>query len=198
MESFKKEEVLPSNLYERLTVKEEFQQIQKKLNQNDKLSNHDWNYLLPRLYLIACYYASTEEKMTLKEKLICLHNKLTMATNEKWSPIYTECYKLSEALTSFEKEVEINRDLFFGKDIVSSTFDEEDLKILLSQHREASIFHQNKEAYIKEFMESQIGEISSNAKLYIHAYNSAYAMERELVKQYPEKSKKKVYFFVKR
>ena len=198
MESFKEEEVLPSNLYERLTETEEFQQIQKKLNQNDKLSDWDWNYLLPRLYLIACYYASEEEKMTLKEKLICLHNKLIMATNEKWSPIYTECYKLVEALTSFEKEVEINRDLFFGEDIVSSTFDEEDLKILLSQHKEASIFHQNREVYIKEFVESPIGEISSNARLYIHAYKRAYATERELVKQYPEKSKKKVYFFEKK
>ena len=196
MESFKKEEVLPSNLYERL--KEEFQQIQRKLNGNDKLDDCDWNYLLPRLYLIACYYASEEEKMTVKEKLICLHNKLTMATHEKWSPIYTECYKLSEALTSFEKEAEINRDLFLGKDIVSSTFDEEDLKILLSQHKEASIFHQNREAYLKEFVGSQIGEISSNAKLYIHAYKSAYEAERKLVKQYPEKSKKKVYFFEKK
>ena len=186
-----------SDFFEMFLNTEEYQNIQKKLDQGDTLCKEEWQFVLSYLHFITVYYSSMQGKPTVKGKILYWCNKCNMLLCDKESPLHTEYYKTVEMFSSFDKDAIITRDLFTGEKIILSSFQEDDLKILLSQHKEASIFHQNRDAYIREFIHSDIGELSPNAKLFLHAYRRAFDVEREIVKQYSKKDRKKVYFLRK-
>lgn len=170
--------------YQILETTEKFQRIKEKLENKEKITKQEWDFITEQLDLITYRSCFMEEKNTISDSLLFIISKLGMKLNKKHGYNYTIHYKTLEAITSFDKEKEINDDLLIGMEIVRDSNKEKDLESLLKQHREAYIFRENKEAYLREYIVSDAGILSPNERLYIHAYNYAYQNEKKLVKQY--------------
>ena len=67
------------------------------------------------------------------------------------------------------------------------TREESHLNSLLNQHKEASIFRENQNAYFHSYIEAPYVVLYPNEKLYIYAYHHAYQEEKKFVKQLKKK-----------
>ena len=169
--------------YEFVNKMPSFEQIQKKLDTNEKLSEEDWDYILMRLFFIFLHALKEQDRMDIATKIAYLFAKVNMKIAKKDGPLYNECYKITELISSFQKEKEINQDLLEGIQAVLHSLEEQELIDLLKQNQEANIFRENQRAYVDAYDNTTMGEISPNEKLYIHALNRAYQEEKKYLKK---------------
>ncbi len=166
-----------------------FQTIQGKLDTSEKLTEEEWHFVIMKLFFVFCHALMRQEKIDIISQIILLFAKINMKLATKNGPLYNECYKVIEFVTSYQKECEVNKDLLKGIQTVVHSHDETDLGYLLRQYQEASLFHDSRRAYLDEYHHTTTGELSPNEKLYIHAFHNAYQEEKKLVKQYVKDEK---------
>ena len=87
-----------------------------------------------------------------------------------------------------KKLKEINKDLLYGLEELKKNTEENDIDILLSQHKEACAFRDNKKAFEKAYEHSSNGIISSKERISMNTFNRAYEREKTFVKLYSNNS----------
>lgn len=164
-----------------------FTTIESKLNSQEKLNDEEWNYILSKLFLVFVRSLGEENRIGLAGKIVLLFSKLNMKVLKQNSPLYNRVYKIMQLMTSKQQEAEINDDIYDGICVVSYLKNEENLEKLLEQYNITNQFRESKDAFFHETQTTPFEEISTNEKLYIHAFNHAYEEEKKLVKKYFQK-----------
>jgi len=175
--------------YHFLDNRPEFHTIIDKVENSIKLSEAEWSYIFTKLYLISCRALLEEGKLDFMDYVFYLLSKLGLKVAKKNQSLYYECYKMVQFVQSIQKGKEINVDLLNGIDYVMETSQESDLNILLQQYKEANIFRDNQDAYMKAYQDSISGEISVSERMYSHAFQNAYDREQILNKSLIKKLK---------
>ena len=158
-------------------------EIQTKLDSHEKLTETEWNLIIRNLLIVGINALLKEEKYEIAETILGLVAKIGLLLGKKDGMFYNECYKSSEAFKSLKWEREVNTDFLFSIKRVNDCKKEERLAILLKQYKEAIRFHSSKDAYIEAYHNTQLGEVSSDERLFIHAFHRAYEEEKKLVKE---------------
>ena len=180
-------------LYEAQTASEYFRflyysssfiNILKKLNNKEKLNDREWDYLIKRLFLVTCKAIDEEDSINVVDRITYILNKIGVKVFKEDGHIYNECMKMVEFIESIYMEQEINEDLLLGLDKIETERNETELDILLKQHREASVFRDNKDAFYTEYNNSKKGVISDSESAYMDSMDRSYIREKELVKRY--------------
>ena len=109
----------------------QFQDILKKLNSDEKLTDDEWMYILGRLFLVTSRSTAEYEKnnLDLKDTLIKIICRIGMFLTFTDSDVYNEFYKMFEYLSSFKKLKIISSELFDYFLLVDEEKNEELLKI---------------------------------------------------------------------
>ena len=156
--------------------------IQKNINR-EKLTDEEWEYILFRLYILSCKALVEEQGVDFMDRILSFLSKIGMKISKQDKPLYNECLKMVEFVSSFRKEKEINvdvRDSFYEtQDSKSPT----DLDILLHQYEEADLFRKSRNAFMEAYKGSEYGQLSIHERMYIRAFQNAYLREKELVKR---------------
>ncbi|MBQ9019357.1 MAG: hypothetical protein IJ097_03530 [Bacilli bacterium] len=173
-----------SGYFRYLYYSKPFIPILKKLESNDKLIDEEWNYLIRRLFLVTYKAIDEENNTSFKDDVIYILSKIGIKITIKNGHLYNECYKMINFIESMQKEKDINVDLLNGINIVDSNKNMTDLDILLKQHREASIFRDNQNAYYAAYDSSFKGFVTESEKNYIYSMNRSYIREKNLVNKY--------------
>ena len=173
-----------SHYFNYIKKSDTYMSILAKLDGEGKLETCEWEYLFQKLFVVSCKAMMEEMKPSFVDSIIYLFSRFGMMIGSKDSRLYNECFKMVEYITSMKKGKDINKDLFYGLEVVGSSKEKDDLDILLQQHHEATVFRDNFEAFMKAYENSNDGVVSINERLCINSYNQAYEREKKLVLQY--------------
>jgi len=161
-----------------------FSKILKKLNSNEKLNDSDWDYLIKRLFLVTAKAMNEEDSINIVDRVTYILNKIGIKVFRKEGRLYNECVKMVAFIDYVRMEEEINEDLLEGLGVIEKTKSEQDLDILLNQHREASIFRDNQDAFCDSYIESKTGRITDSEVAFMNSTERAFIREKNLVKKY--------------
>ena len=182
---------------------ERFQGILKKLDNNSKLNDEEWMYVLGRLFLVTSRSCVEYEKnkINLKDKLVQLICRIGMFFTSDGSEWNNEFYKMFEYMNSFNKLKLISSDLYNCYLLVDDEKKEDVLKIYLEQHKDAYEFREyrslfmncystnnNKalECYSEGFIDECVGTVAGDERSNINMMNRAFESTKKLVKKYDE------------
>lgn len=157
--------------------------ISKKLETSEKLNNFEWDYLMKRLFLVTVKAIEEENSTSIVDKINYVINKVAVKVLKK-GKVYSECVKMLSFIESLRLENEINDDLSNGFERVKKSKNEQELDILLRQHREAALFRDNQDAFLDSYKNGKVGIMSDDELLYIDCMDRAFIREKELVKEY--------------
>ena len=161
----------------------EFSCVLNKLNSNEKLTEEEWQFLMEKLYLVTYKATLEEERLNFIDKINYIINRIGAKVFKK-GKIHNECVKILTFLESAKLEKEINDDLTNGFERVEKNKSEDDLDILLKQHREAVIFRNNQDSFVKLYRYGQIGIMTNCEIIYMDCMDRSFIREKELVKEY--------------
>lgn len=161
-----------------------FAPILQKLNSKELLSDSEWDYLIKRLFLVTVKAIDEEDSISIVDKVTYILNKIGTKVFRKESKMYKECIKMITFIDSITMEEEINEDLLTGLGIIEEYKSETDLDTLLTQHREASIFRDNQDAFFDSYKDAKVGYLSDQENAFMNSLKRAYIREKELVKKY--------------
>lgn len=162
----------------------DFTKILKKLNMKEKLSDKEWDYLIKRLFLVTVKAMDEEDSINLADKVSYTINKIGTKVFKKDGNIYNECVKMVAFIDSINMEEIINEDLLNGLELIEEGKKETELDILLKQHREASIFRDNQDAFFNSYKDSKTGKITEQEQVFMNSMERSYIREKNLVKEY--------------
>lgn len=174
-----------SDYFRNIYYSKQFSSIVDKLSSKDELSEEEWKYLTSRLYIVTCKATMEEDSLSIADRIRYLLNKI-ITKILKNGKVYNECVKILAFIESIKLEGEINMDLLECLERVEKSKKEIELEVLLKQHREASIFRDNQDAFINLYMEGETGIMTSDELLYIDCMDRAYIREKDLVKEYKQ------------
>ncbi len=157
--------------------------ISKKLETSEKLNNFEWDYLMKRLFLVTVKAIEEENSTSIVDKINYVINKVAVKVLKK-GKVYSECVKMLSFIESLRLENEINDDLSNGFERVKKSKNEQELDILLRQHREAALFRDNQDAFLDSYKNGKVGIMSDDELLYMDCMDRAFIREKELVKEY--------------
>ena len=171
-----------------------FQNILKKINASDLLSDDEWKYVLERLFFISVKSESEYEvdKLDFKDKIIQLFCRIGMFFTGEDSGLYNEFYKMKEFLDSFKKLHSISNDLYNAYELVDDERDINLLKLLIEHNLICCDFRDYRQKFMDVYnyhnhhtIETTglvVGDERSNINLMNRAYDSA----KKLVLKYQE------------
>ena len=162
----------------------DFTKILKKLNTHEKLSDTEWEYLIKRLFLVTVKAMDEEDSINLADKISYTINKIGTKVFKKDGNIYNECVKMVAFIDSINMEEIINEDLLNGLELIEEGKKEAELDILLKQHREASIFRDNQDAFFSSYNDSKTGKTTEQEQVFMNSMERSYIREKNLVKEY--------------
>lgn len=157
--------------------------ISKKLETSEKLNNFEWDYLMKRLFLVTVKAIEEENSTSIVDKINYVINKVAVKVLKK-GKVHSECVKMLSFIESLRLECEINDDLSNGFERVEKSKNEQELDILLRQHREAALFRDNQDAFLDSYKNGKVGIMSDDELLYMDCMDRAFIREKELVKEY--------------
>ena len=171
-----------SEYLNRIYYSKEFSPILKKLNTKEKLTMEEWDYLACRLFLVTFSAISEEDKITSKDKFMYTISKIGLKVCEKNKCLYNGCLKMVRYIESINQEIDINKDLLECLDRVVESKEDNDLKRLLQQHREAALFRNSKDLFVGVYKKSNNHNITEEEQEYMDAMINSYNGEKNLVK----------------
>ena len=161
----------------------DFSIIVEKLNSKEKITDEEWEYLVDRLTLVTYKATMEEDSLNLLDRIYYVLSRIGSKVFKK-GKIHNECVKMLSFAESIKLEKDINLDLIDGIDRVNFSKNQIDLDILLKQHREATIFRDNQDAFIDSYRNGQVGVMTGDDMLYMDSMDRSYIREKDLVKEY--------------
>ncbi len=161
----------------------DFSIIVEKLNSKEKITDEEWEYLVDRLSLVTYKATMEEDSLNLLDRIYYVLSRIGSKVFKK-GKIHNECVKMLAFAESIKLEKDINLDLIDGIDRVNFSKNQIDLDILLKQHREATIFRDNQDAFIDSYRNGQVGVMTCDDMLYMDSMDRSYIREKDLVKEY--------------
>ena len=161
----------------------DFSIIVEKLNSKEKITDEEWEYLVDRLTLVTYKATMEEDSLNLLDKIYYVLSRIGSKVFKE-GKIHNECVKMLAFAESIKLEKDINLDLIDGIDRVNFSKNQVDLDILLKQHREATIFRDNQDAFIDSYRNGQVGVMTGDDMLYMDSMDRSYIREKDLVKEY--------------
>ena len=76
----------------------EFQNIEKKLNNKEKLTEEEWEFILNKLFLVFIRSLDEENRIALLGRLFLLFAKINTKVLKQGSPAYNRLYKLTQLI----------------------------------------------------------------------------------------------------
>ena len=171
-----------------------FQNILKKINSSDCLSDDEWKYVLERLFYISVKSESEYEvdKLDFKDRIIQLFCRVGMFFTSEDSGLYNEFYKMREFLDSFRKLRSISNDLYNAYELVDSERDVKLLKLLIEHNLVCCDFRDFRQKFMDVYdyhnhhSLDETGLVAGDERSNINLMNRAYDKAKKLVLKYQE------------
>ena len=173
-----------ANMYFRnIFYSKEFSSIVEKLDSKEKITDEEWEYIVDRLSLVTYKATMEEDSLSVLDRIYYVLSRIGSKVFKE-GKIHNECVKMLAFAESIKLEKDINLDLIDGIDRVNFSKNQMDLDILLKQHREATIFRDNQDAFIDSYRNGQVGVMTGDDMLYMDSMDRSYIREKDLVKEY--------------
>ena len=173
-----------ANMYFRnIFYSKEFSSIVEKLDSKEKITDEEWEYIVDRLSLVTYKATMEEDSLSVLDRVYYVISRIGSKVFKE-GKIHNECVKMLAFAESIKLEKDINLDLIDGIDRVNFSKNQMDLDILLKQHREATIFRDNQDAFIDSYRNGQVGVMTGDDMLYMDSMDRSYIREKDLVKEY--------------